>query len=98
MHYFWGKKFWVDYTSKYGFHSTDFCMHLYTSTHQFRLFCVCMLLHVVPYFLLNPIRIGRDFKAAPPKFCHHAFNPGATLLCVGDFSYKIVSHRAAKKF
>ena len=71
-------------------------MHLYTSTHHFRLFCVCMFL--VPYFLLNPIRSGGAFKAAPPKFCHHAFNSGATLLCVGDFSYKIVLHRAAKIF
>ena len=42
--------------------------------------------------------IGRSWvKAAPPTFCHHAFNSGATLLCVGDFSYKIVLHRAAKK-
>ena len=38
----------------------------------------------------------RRIKAAPPKFCHHAFNSGATLLCVGDFSNKIVLHRAAK--
>ena len=48
-------------------------------------------------FLLNPIRIDGAFKAAPPKFCHHAFNSGATLLCVGDFSHKIVLRRAAKK-
>ena len=26
----------------------------------------------------------------PPVFCPHAFNFGATLLCVGDFSQKIV--------
>ena len=71
------------------------CMHLYTSTHQFRLFCECMFL--VPYFLPNTIRSGRAFKAAPPKFCYHTFNSGATLLCVGDFSHKIVLHRAAKK-
>ena len=61
MHYFRKQIFWADYTSKYcllsiTFHSTDFCMHLYTSTHQFRLFCVCMLR--VLYFLLNPIRSG----------------------------------------
>ena len=37
------------------------------------------------------------FKAAPSKFCHHAFSSGDTLLCVGDFSHKIVLHRAAKK-
>ena len=26
----------------------------------------------------------------PPNFCPHAFDFGATLLCVGDFSQKIV--------
>ena len=26
----------------------------------------------------------------PPNFCSHAFNFGAALLCVGDFSQKIV--------
>ena len=26
----------------------------------------------------------------PPIFCPHAFNFGATILCVGDFSPKIV--------
>ena len=26
----------------------------------------------------------------PPIFCPHAFNFGAALLCVGDFSQKIV--------
>ena len=46
---------------------------------------------------LNPIRSDGAFKAAPPKFCHHAFNSGVTLLCVGDISHKIVLHRAAKK-
>ena len=43
---------WLYQQILFTFHSTDFCTHLYTSTHQFRLFCVCMLL--VPYFLLNP--------------------------------------------
>ena len=28
--------------------------------------------------------------APPPIFCSHAFNFGAALLCVGDFSQKIV--------
>ena len=63
-------------------------------THLFRMFCVCMLL--VPYFSLNPTRSGGAFKDPPPKFCPHAFNSGATLLCVGDFSQKIVSHCVAK--
>ena len=43
--------------------------------------------------------IGRSrVKAAPPKFYHHAFNSGATLLCVGDFFQNIVLHRVATNF
>ena len=42
------------------------------------------------YLLLNPIRSGGALKAPPPIFCSHAFNIGAALLCVGDFSQKIV--------
>ena len=42
---------------------------------------------------------GGGFKSPPPPiFCSHAFNFGAALLCVGDFSQKIVQHRVAKKF
>ena len=35
---------------------------------------------------------GGALKAPPPPpiFCPHAFNFGATILCVGDFSQKIV--------
>ena len=34
---------------------------------------------------------GWGFKSPfPPISCSHAFNFGATLLCVGDFSQKIV--------
>ena len=35
---------------------------------------------------------GGGFKSHPPPpiFCSHAFNFGAALLCVGDFSQKIV--------
>ena len=34
---------------------------------------------------------GGGFKSPPPPiFCSHAFNIGAALLCVGDFSQKIV--------
>ena len=41
--------------------------------------------------ILNPIRSGGGgLKAPPPIFCSHAFNFGATLLCVGDFSQTIV--------
>ena len=45
---------------------------------------------------LNPIR----YRTPPPptiKCCPHAFNSGATLLCVGDFSPKIALHCVAKK-
>ena len=41
----------------------------------------------------NPIRSGGGALKAPPPppiFCSHAFNIGAALLCVGDFSQKIV--------
>ena len=31
---------------------------------------------------------GGALKAPPPIFCPHAFNFGATILCVGDFSQK----------
>ena len=33
---------------------------------------------------------GGALKVPPPIFCSHAFNIGAALLCVGDFSQKIV--------
>ena len=33
---------------------------------------------------------GGALKASPLIFCSHAFNFEATLLCVGDFSQKIV--------
>ena len=34
---------------------------------------------------------GGSFKSSPiPIFCPYAYNFGATLLCVGDFSPKIV--------
>ena len=33
---------------------------------------------------------GGGFKSPPPIFYPHAFNFGATLLCVGDFSQKII--------
>ena len=42
---------------------------------------------------INPIRSGGGgglLKPSPPIFCSHAFNFGAALLCVGDFSQKIV--------
>ena len=41
------------------------------------------------YHCVNPIRSGvGGFKSPPPPqiSCIHAFNFGATLLCVGDFS------------
>ena len=41
---------------------------------------------------VNPIRSGGGALKAPPPpiFCSHAFNFGAALLYVGDFSQKIV--------
>ena len=42
-------------------------------------------------YLINPIRSGGgSFKSPPPPqiFCPYAFNFGAILLCVGDFSPK----------
>ena len=50
-----------------------------------------MLPYITKLFSFNPaytIR-GGALKAPPPEFfCPHAFNFGATLLCVGDFSQK----------
>ena len=41
--------------------------------------------------LYDPGGGGGALKAPPtPIFCSHAFNFGAALLCVGDFSQKIV--------
>ena len=40
----------------------------------------------------------RGLKAPPPIFCPHVFNFEATLLCVEDFSKKIVYHRVAKQY
>ena len=92
MHYF-RKIFFTDYTSKYCLLSiqlTSAC--IYTPQHAyFGCFVwACCWFHIFCLTLYA-------FKTAPPKFCHHAFNSGATLLCVGDFSYQIVLHRAAKK-
>ena len=44
---------------------------------------------ITPLTLYDPG--GGGFKSPPPPiFCSHAFNIGAALLCVGDFSQKIV--------
>ena len=42
--------------------------------------------------LYDPGGGGGALEAPPPPpiFCPHTFNFGATLLCVGDFSQKIV--------
>ena len=47
---------------------------------------------LVLFYSFNPIRSGEGALKAPPPpiFCSHAFNFGAALLCVGDFSQKIV--------
>ena len=51
-----------------------------------------IILYIEFYKMFNPIRSGGGgFKSPPPPiFCPHAFNFGATILCVGDFSQKIV--------
>ena len=46
-------------------------------------------------FVTTPLTLydpgGGALKAPPPPiFCSHAFNIRAALLCVGDFSQKIV--------
>ena len=40
--------------------------------------------------LYDPWGGGGALKAPTPIFCSHAFNFGAALLCVSDFSQKIV--------
>ena len=45
--------------------------------------------HIVYSDCLNPIRSGGALKA-PLRFFALTFNFGAILLCVGDFSQKIV--------
>ena len=52
-----------------------------------RLASVCAR-HALPLTLYDPG--GGGFKSPPLIFCPHAFNFGATILCVGDFSQKIV--------
>ena len=49
------------------------------------------MIEIGPELYLNPIRSGGGggFKSPPPlSFCPHAFNFGATLLCVGTFPKK----------
>ena len=88
------KIFLTDYTSKYCLLSIQLTFAcIYTPQHtNFGCF-VCVHVASSVFFCLTLYA----FKAASPKFCHHAFSSGATLLCVGNFSHKIVLHRAAKK-
>ena len=47
-------------------------------------------IYIYFFYVFNPTRSRGALKAPlPPIFCPHAFNFGATLLCVGDFSPKI---------
>ena len=49
----------------------------------------CIIIGLTLLTLYDPG--GGGFKRPPPPiFCSHAFNFGAALLCVGDFSQKIV--------
>ena len=43
----------------------------------------------MPLTLYDPGGGGFKNPHPPPIFCSHAFNIGAALLCVGDFSQKI---------
>ena len=52
---------------------------------------------MIPYHTLRSGGGGGLLNPPPPKLCPHAFNSGATLLCVGAFSPKIVLHCVAKK-
>ena len=46
---------------------------------------------IIPVCILTLYDPGGALKAPPPSdFFSHAFNFGAALLCVGDFSQKIV--------
>ena len=51
------------------------------------------LLNSRVFFLQNSIYYNlflMHYKSPPPIFCPHAFNFGATFLCVEDFYQKIV--------
>ena len=48
--------------------------------------------------LYDPAGAFKAKNPAPtPKFCRHAFNSGATLLCDCDFSKKIILQSREKK-
>ena len=92
MHYF-RQNILADFMSKYCLLSiqlTSACIYTPQHTNFGCFVCACCYFRIFCLTLYT-------FKAAPLKFFHHAFNSGATLLCIDDFSHKIVSHRAAKK-
>ena len=92
MHYF-RKFFLADYTSKYCLLSIQLTSATINTPQHTNFGCfVCACCYFRTFCLTL-----YAFKAASPKFCHHAFNSGAKLLCAGDFSHKIVLHRAGKE-
>ena len=87
MHYFC-QKFLADYTSKYCLLSievTSACIYTPQHTNFGCFVCACCKFRVFRLTLYDPGGGGGEgaFKATPPKFCTHAFNSGATLLCFG---------------
>ena len=50
----------------------------------------CIIIGLTLLTLYDPGGGGFKRPPPPPIFCSHAFNFGAALLCVGDFSQKIV--------
>ena len=54
------------------------------------LFLLKTMHSVLVSFSLTLYDPGGALKAPPPIFCSHAFNFGAALLYIGDFSQKIV--------
>ena len=61
-----------------------------------------MLYNGIDYIHWNVITLydsggGGGFNAPPRQCCPYAFDFGATLLCTGDCSQKIVLHLVVKK-
>ena len=64
----------------------DYCLVLCKSNNSVN----CRMLFPSSTLTLYDPGGGGALKAPPPIFCSHAFNFGAALLCIGDFSQNIV--------